>query len=144
MSSSCPSYSQSCSMNCCDVYGSCPISSSSCYNYYDSYYYSSSSLPLGAIIGIVCGIVAFVVVISLSVYCRRRRLQEMAMRNQMALGQKMMIAQNMNAMNGPSYNPMMNQPPMMQPMMGAPYGMDPMGMGGPIGNPMGMGGPMMY
>ena len=135
MSNSCPYYSQNCSQGCCDVYGSCPLYYSDCYSYYTTNT-STSTVPTGIIVGAICGVVGFIVLISLLVWCNRRRMMQRALRNQAMLNQTGMM-QNMTGMNmmnmQPNFNPMMQQPPMMQPMMGTPFGMN----NGPIGQPMG-------
>jgi len=61
-------YYYNCKFNCCDYYGYCPSYS------YNCYYYYNNSLSAGAIVGLVIGIICFIVFVALLVYlCRRCR-----------------------------------------------------------------------
>jgi hypothetical protein len=129
MSYNCPSSTVGCVWNCCDKNGVCNLSSG-CTSFY------TTGLPIGAIIGIVCGGVGFVVLVF-----QRRALRNQAamagganitmapmtmgvnMNNGMAMNMNNGMTMNMNngmGMNKPMYNPMMQQPNMMDPMLSNP------------------------
>lgn len=126
MSSFCNYASQNCFDNCCDSTGYCPNFSSDCYYYYSNSTttYSTATLPVGAIIGIVMGSIFFFVFIAVCVCIVKRRAAAMAALNASQLAVTSMnstvvlpnsgYAQPMypypNGMGAPAYNPGYAQP----------------------------------
>ena len=96
---------------------SCPYISD-CYSYYSS---SIFTVPTDFIVGAICCVLGFITLISLILlWCYLRTMQR-ALRNQ-AITNQTILRQNtkgmMNMMNmQPSFNPMMQQPPMMQQLV---------------------------
>lgn len=121
MSTSCSSYAQNCSYNCCDVWGDCPLYQSSCY-----YYYTRGLSPsTGGIIG--AAVFAVIMIVLIAYCCWKKRqaraaMQQLNMSTQQSIG-GYGVAQPVNNV----YLPQTNQ------YMGNQY------MAGPIGPAMGPG-----